>query len=62
MHAAREVRANAYMVNDLTAFRVDWMPFGGRRNAGLGLGGTEHGVREMTEEKLIVLNLRPAGD
>lgn len=59
MHAAREVRANAYMVNDLTAFRVDWMPFGGRKNAGLGLGGTDHGVREMTEEKLVVLNLRP---
>jgi acyl-CoA reductase-like NAD-dependent aldehyde dehydrogenase len=58
MHAAREVRANAYMVNDLTAFRVDWMPFGGRKNAGLGLGGTDHGVHEMTEEKLIVLNLK----
>ena len=29
-------------------------------DAGLGLGGTEHGVREMTEEKLIVLNLKPA--
>jgi len=61
MHAAREVRANAYMVNDLTAFRVDWMPFGGRKNAGLGLGGTVHGVHEMTEEKLIVLNLSPPG-
>jgi acyl-CoA reductase-like NAD-dependent aldehyde dehydrogenase len=61
MHAAREVRANAYMVNDLTAFRVDWMPFGGRKNAGLGLGGTDHGVHEMTEEKLIVLNLKPPG-
>ena len=58
MHAAREVRANAYMVNDLTAFRVDWMPFGGRKNAGLGLGGTDHGVHEMTQEKLIVLNLK----
>ena len=62
MHAAREVRANAYMVNDLTAFRVDWMPFGGRKNAGLGLGGTDHGVREMTEEKLVVLNVRPVAE
>ena len=56
--AAREIQASAYMINDLTAFRVDWMPFGGRQNAGLGLGGVDHGVRDMTEEKLIVLNLR----
>jgi acyl-CoA reductase-like NAD-dependent aldehyde dehydrogenase len=56
--AARAVEANAYMINDLTAFRVDWMPFGGRKRAGLGLGGVDHGVRDMTEEKLIVLNVR----
>jgi len=56
--AARRVQANAYMINDLTAFRVDWMPFGGRKNAGLGLGGVDRGVHEMSEEKLIVLNLR----
>ena len=62
LHAAREVRANAYRVNDLTAFRVDWMPFGGGKNAGLGLGGTDHGVLEMTVEKLIVLNLASPGD
>lgn len=56
--AAREVEAAAYMINDLTAFRVDWMPFGGRRNAGLEMGGVENGIRDMTEEKLIVLNAR----
>lgn len=55
-HASREVEAAAYMINDLTAFRVDWMPFGGRKNAGLELGGVENGIRDMTEEKLIVLN------
>ena len=57
-HAACEVRAAAYMINDLTAFRVDWMPFGGRENAGLLLGGVEHGIHDMTEEKLIVVNAR----
>jgi len=55
-HAAREVEAAAYMINDLTAFRVDWMPFGGRKNAGLELGGVENGIRDMTEEKLVVVN------
>ncbi len=57
-HAAREVRAAAYMINDLTAFRVDWMPFGGRGNAGLAMGGVENGIHDMTEEKLIVLKAR----
>ncbi|GJM39582.1 MAG: aldehyde dehydrogenase [Acidimicrobiales bacterium] len=56
--AAREVEAAAFMVNELTAFRVDWMPFGGRKEAGLGLGGVEHGIHDMTEEKLIVIETR----
>ena len=43
------------MINDHTAFRVDWMPFGGRKVSGLGLGGIPHTLEEMTAEKLIVL-------
>jgi len=42
------------MIFKLSVLIVDWMPFGGRKNAGLGMGGTEHGVHEMSEEKLIV--------
>ena len=57
-HAARSVKASAYMINDHTAFRVDWMPFGGHKKAGLSLGGVEHEVQDMTQEKLIVLNLK----
>ncbi|MBN2492711.1 MAG: aldehyde dehydrogenase family protein [Planctomycetes bacterium] len=56
--AAREVASSAFLINDFTAFRVDWMPFGGRKHAGLGLGGVDHGVLDMTEEKLIVINAR----
>jgi len=43
------------MVNDHTAFRVDWMPFGGRKISGLGLGGVVYSIHEMTEPKLIVM-------
>jgi acyl-CoA reductase-like NAD-dependent aldehyde dehydrogenase len=59
LYAARKVEASAYMINDMTAFRVDWMPFGGRKHGGLALGGLEHCVRDMSEEKLIVLNPKP---
>ncbi|MEZ5063140.1 MAG: aldehyde dehydrogenase family protein [bacterium] len=55
---SRRINANAVVVNDHSAFRVDWMPFGGRENAGFGMGGVRYAVHEMTREKLIVLNLR----
>lgn len=46
--------ASAVMVNDHTAFRADWMPFGGRRTSGLGLGGIGYTMQDMTQIKLIV--------
>lgn len=55
LHAATRLNATAVMVNDHTAFRVDWMPFGGRRQSGLGTGGIEYSAREMSQKKLIVL-------
>ena len=55
MRAARGLDAATVMINDHTAFRVDWMPFAGRRSSGLGTGGIPHTMAEMTEEKMIVL-------
>ena len=43
------------MVNDHTAFRVDWMPFGGRDASGIGMGGIQYSINEMTREKLMVI-------
>jgi acyl-CoA reductase-like NAD-dependent aldehyde dehydrogenase len=42
-------------VNDHTAFRTDWMPFAGRRLSGYGTGGIPWSMREMTQEKMVVL-------
>ena len=47
--------ASAVMINDHTAFRVDWMPFAGLRQSGLGVGGIPHTYDEMTIEKMMVL-------
>lgn len=55
LHAGRRLDATAVMVNDHTAFRVDWMPFGGRRHSGLGLGGMAYTMEEMTQLKMLVL-------
>ena len=51
----RELDATAVMVNDHTAFRVDWMPFGGRKQSGAGVGGIPYAMKEMTFEKLGVI-------
>jgi acyl-CoA reductase-like NAD-dependent aldehyde dehydrogenase len=53
--AIKRLNATAIMVNDHTAFRVDWMPFGGAKTSGLGLGGIKHAMLEMSKEKLIVI-------
>ncbi len=50
----KKLNATAVMVNDHTAFRVDWMPFGGRDASGIGLGGIQYSMHEMTREKLMV--------
>jgi acyl-CoA reductase-like NAD-dependent aldehyde dehydrogenase len=47
------------MINDHTAFRIDWMPFGGRKASGLGVGGILPTMIEMTEEKLLVFRSKP---
>jgi acyl-CoA reductase-like NAD-dependent aldehyde dehydrogenase len=46
--------ASAVMVNDHTAFRVDWMPFAGLRRSGLGVGGIPYTYRDMSIEKMLV--------
>ncbi len=54
LESAKDLNAAAVMINDHTAFRVDWMPFAGRKSSGLGIGGILPTMMEMTEEKLIV--------
>lgn len=55
MECVRKLNAAAVMVNDHTAFRVDWMPFGGRDASGEGVGGIQYSMKEMTREKLMVI-------
>lgn len=56
MHAYKNLDASAVMVNEHTAFRVDWMPFAGLRQSGLGVGGIPHTIRDMQINKMLVLN------
>jgi acyl-CoA reductase-like NAD-dependent aldehyde dehydrogenase len=55
LRAAKLLDAASVLINDHTAFRVDWMPFGGRRQSGYGIGGIGYTMHDMTQHKLIVL-------
>ena len=55
LYAYKHLAASAVMINDHTAFRVDWMPFAGLHQSGYGVGGIPHTYREMQFEKMLVL-------
>ncbi|MFQ6677822.1 MAG: aldehyde dehydrogenase family protein [Fidelibacterota bacterium] len=55
LDCVKRLDATAVMVNDHTAFRVDWMPFGGRDASGIGMGGIQYSMHEMTREKMMVI-------
>lgn len=56
MKGYRGLNGSAVMINDHTAFRVDWMPFAGLRESGLGIGGIPHTIHDMQIEKMMVLH------
>ncbi len=49
--------AGAVIVNDSTDYRLDAMPFGGMKNSGVGREGIRHALLEMTETRVVCLNL-----
>ena len=55
-HCIQSLAGSAVMVNDHTAFRVDWMPFAGLRRSGLGVGGIPYTMADMSIEKMAVWN------
>ena len=55
MYVSDRLAASAVMVNEHTAFRVDWMPFAGLRHSGLATGGIPYTMEDMQVEKMIVI-------
>ncbi len=55
MRGFNRLDAAAVMINEHTAFRVDWMPFAGLKHSGYGIGGIEHTMKDMQVEKMMVL-------
>ena len=56
-YAAKNVQVGGLMVNDSSQYRVDLMPYGGVKDSGWGKEGPRYSIEDMTEERLIVVNL-----
>ena len=44
------------MVNDVSTYRIDHMPYGGVKSSGTGREGLRYAIEEMTEQKLLAFN------
>lgn len=56
--AYEDIEAGGVMANDVPTFRTDQMPYGGMKDSGMGREGLRYAIEEMTERKLLVLNLK----
>jgi acyl-CoA reductase-like NAD-dependent aldehyde dehydrogenase len=57
LEAARRLEFGGVIVNEAPTFRADQMPYGGVKASGNTKEGPAWSVREMTEERLVVLSL-----
>ena len=57
LRAGAELEFGGVTVNEAPTFRADQMPYGGVKDSGNTKEGPAWAVREMTEERLVVVNL-----
>jgi glyceraldehyde-3-phosphate dehydrogenase (NADP+) len=61
-YAFRHLEVGAVLANEIPTFRADHMPYGGVKDSGLGREGIRAAIEDMTEPRLLVLNVKePSG-
>jgi acyl-CoA reductase-like NAD-dependent aldehyde dehydrogenase len=55
LKAARTLEYGGVLVNEVPTFRADQQPYGGNRDSGNTREGPQWAVREMTEERLVII-------
>jgi len=58
MRAFETIEVGGLQVNDSSNFRVDQIPYGGVKGSGIGREGPRFTIAEMTEIRLMILNMR----
>jgi len=56
--AFEKLEVGGVIINDIPTFRVDHMPYGGIKESGFGREGLRYAIEEMTELKLMAINLK----
>ena len=59
MEAHRTLDVGGVIINDVSAFRADQMPYGGAKDSGFGREGLRFAMEEMTEPRIMVLSNVP---
>lgn len=54
--AFERIQTGAVIINDVPAYRIDHMPYGGVKSSGLSREGIRYAIEDMTEPRLMVLN------
>ena len=57
--AHRDIEVGGVIVNDVSAFRADQMPYGGSKDSGFGREGLRFAMEEMSEPRIMVLSHVP---
>jgi acyl-CoA reductase-like NAD-dependent aldehyde dehydrogenase len=55
--AARRLQVGGVIVNDTSSYHADAMPYGGVKESGYGVEGPRYAVQDMTDPRIVVLNL-----
>ncbi|MEK6223408.1 MAG: aldehyde dehydrogenase family protein, partial [Thermodesulfobacteriales bacterium] len=55
--AYNTIQTGGVIINDFPSFRVENMPYGGVKDSGVGREGIKYAIEDMTELKLMVINL-----
>jgi len=57
-YAFNNVEAGGIVINDVPTFRADQQPYGGLKDSGIGREGIRYTIEDMTEIKVLSLNLK----
>ena len=57
-YAFKRIETGGVIINDIPTYRVDHMPYGGVKMSGMGREGIKYGIEDMTEMKMVGLNLK----
>ncbi|UCD64600.1 MAG: aldehyde dehydrogenase family protein [Candidatus Zixiibacteriota bacterium] len=57
-YAFKHIECGGVVVNDIPTYRADHQPYGGMKHSGLGREGVRYAIEDMTEVKILSMNLK----